>query len=93
MSFFITLRRAAEATQKFCIANQIDASLQTRVSGYFQHLSDNLASSSDVEGFGLLSEALRSELILRTAWRSLRRVAYLDSRAYDKVSTGHCITS
>ena len=62
------------------------------MSGYFQHLSDNLGSSSDAEGFALLSEALRSELILRTAWRSLRRVAYLDSRAYDKVSTAHYTT-
>lgn len=80
-------RRAAEAVDKFCLTNQVDSATRTKAAQYFSYLTDTLGNSTDAEGFALLSEALRVELVCRTAWRALRRVNYLEGNTFDKVSS------
>lgn len=63
----------------------MDSTTRDKVGDYYKYLSDALHGSPDSEGFSQLSEALRSELICRTAWRGLRRVRYLDGACFDKV--------
>jgi hypothetical protein len=66
----------------------VDSATQSRVSDYYKYLSESLDCSPDSEGFALLNDSLRTELICRTAWKALRRVCYLDNACFDKVT--HC---
>ena len=59
---------------------------QHNINTYFRYMAEQLNNNVECSDMQLLSSsALRSEFILRTCWRSLKKINFLDESAFDKV--------
>ena len=80
-------RRSLEVANRFCSTHHIDASTQTKISHYFKYMSDGSMNNCVEQGdLALLPEHLRCEFVLQKVWKSIKKISFLDTQLYDKVS-------
>lgn len=70
-----------------CTTYRFEKSLQDKINCYFKYLSDSAINSSETDDLSALPPQLRTELILRKAWRNLKNELFLDTALFDKVSS------
>lgn len=77
-----SIRRALEASLRFCTSNAIDPSTRLRIVNYMDYLDSELGNSNEMDDFRLLPPALRVEFVAANAVPALIELLplYMDPR-------------
>lgn len=88
----ISIRRSLEVANRFCTSHHIDSTTQAKISNYFKYMSSSeMNNCIEQTDLALLPEHLRCDFVLQKVWKSIKKIPFLDSQLYDKVSAVHAV--